>query len=187
MSALKRPFVHYVANNASKAFAHYHGLREALPDLRGVALLDEFRGEQSHPGLQTLAWERREIENYLSSRRTLEAYTESTARQDALGPLFEESEVQRRSAAMREAIDEIEGARVSLGKGSPWDSHTKVRDDFLSPLFEAYFKGLDMPNLMRKKSFYELADFVPEDEIPPEVTEKLDAIASADAAATPRS
>jgi hypothetical protein len=51
-----------------------------------------------------------------------------------------------------------------------------VSDDFLSPLFQSYFKKLNLPNLMDKKQFYELADFVPESQLDPGVGEKLDSI-----------
>ncbi len=56
------------------------------------------------------------------------------------------------------------------------DPNTKVSDDFLTPLFENYFKRLGIPNLMAKKNFYELAFFVPLDKIDHEIREKLDAI-----------
>ena len=64
----------------------------------------------------------------------------------------------------------------TLGKGSPWSSDVKVSDDFLTPLFQNYFQKLGLPNLMNKKDFYELAEYVPEDEIDAEIRAKLDAI-----------
>ena len=53
------------------------------------------------------------------------------------------------------------------------------------PLFIAYFKKLGLPNLMAKKNFYELAEYVPGNEIDPEIREKLDAIARVAERATP--
>jgi len=88
-------------------------------------------------------------------------------------------------AAMRESIEEVAQAMATLGHGSPWDADTKSSDHFLTPLFRAYFKKIKLPNLMAKKSFYELADHVPKDEIDPEVREKLDAIVRAAKAARP--
>ena len=41
----------------------------------------------------------------------------------------------------------------------------------------SYFGKLDLPNLMAKKNFHELAEHVPDREIDPEIREKLDAIA----------
>ena len=40
LSALERPFVHYVGNRPQKVREHFFGLKEALPSLRGVALFD---------------------------------------------------------------------------------------------------------------------------------------------------
>ena len=73
----------------------------------------------------------------------------------------------------------------TIGQSSPWSEDLKVSDDFLTPLFRNYSRKLGLPNLMDKKDFYELADHVPEDELDPEVTEKLDAIAQTAAEAQP--
>ena len=60
-----------------------------------------------------------------------------------------------------------------------------MSDEFLTPLFKAYFERIGIPNLMSKKNFYELADYVPEAEIDPEIGEKLDAIATVAESARP--
>lgn len=78
---------------------------------------------------------------------------------------------------MTQAIADMERALATLNKGSPWDADAKVSDDFLVPLFRAYYKKLDLPNLMAKRNFHLLAEHVPMAEIDPEVVEKLDAIA----------
>ena len=185
--ALERPFVHYVSNQPREVQRHFHGLREALPKLRGVALFD--RLDRALPDLrpiECLVWQRREIESYLCSRTTLESYAAAAAAADVPGPLFIEAEVERRVGAMREAIDEIASALERLGRGSPWDPDTKVSDDFLTPLFRTYFGKLGLPeDLMTKKSFYELAEHVAPGDLDPEVGEKLDAIAAVAASATP--
>ena len=183
--ALERPFVHYVGNQLSKANRHYHGLREARPELQGLAILDDVQSEQSGDGLKALAWERREVENYLCSRATLEAYVRSTAERETEGPLFVQQEVDRRLCALNAAITQVESAMATLNRGSPWDTNAKVSDDFLTPLFSTYFKNLDQPNLMNKGNFHVLAEFVPMDEIDGEIREKLDAIAHTAEAAKP--
>ena len=184
--ALERPFVHYVGNRPPAAARHFHGLREALPGLKGVALFDRLDGEApSHPSLEHLVWNRREIENYLCTESTLEAYTRAAAAAADPKPLFTGAEADRRSAAMGEAIAEVGKALETLGRGSPWSGDAKASDDFLTPLFKAYFEKIGIPNLMDKKNFHELADHVPEDEIDPEIGEKLDAIARVAGSATP--
>ena len=177
VQTLERPFVHYVGNEWSAAAHHYHGLREALPKLRGVALFDRLEaGTPAGGALDCLVWIRREIENYFCSQATLEAYACASASADQPMPLFVAGEADKRQNAMREAIREIQSAMETLGKGSPWSTDTKVSDDFLDPVFRVYFQKLGLPNLMNKKNFHELAQHIPENEIAYEVREKLDAI-----------
>lgn len=184
--ALERPFVHYVGNRPPAAAHHFHGLREALPDLKGVALFDRLEGgAPDNPALEHLVWKRREIENYFCTEATLEAFARASAEAAQPMPLFSGPECDRRLTAMRKAIAEVGKAMETLGKDSPWSGDAKVSDEFLTPLFRTYFGKIGIPNLMSKKNFYELADHVPEDGIDPEIGEKLDAIAAVAESATP--
>ncbi len=185
--ALERPYVHYVGNQPQRVRTHFHGLKEAIPHLNGIALWDRFRDSLPELGqAEAMMWSRREIENYLCFPQTLEGYARASARSDSIGPLFDPGEIKRRVGVMSDAINEVEAALRTIRNVSPWDRTTKVSDDFLTPLFETFFEKLDLPNLMRKKDFYELADYVPVDEIDLEVVEKLDAIAEIAASAKPR-
>lgn len=184
--ALERPFVHYVGNRPPAVTRHFHGLREAVPDLRCAVLFD--RIDIDVAGLapaQCLIWQKREIESYLCTAATLEDYARATGADDVPGPLFTAAEADRRGTAMRESIQEIESALEKLGKGSPWDGDMKVSDEFFKPLFETYFQRLGLPNLMAKKNFYVLAEHVPEDEIDDEIRAKLDAIVDVASRAQP--
>jgi ABC-type multidrug transport system ATPase subunit len=186
LKSLERPFIHYVGNQPGEVRKHFHGLREGVGRLQALAIFD--RLERALPddlGARGLTWRRREIENYFCYPETLQAYAEQSSEQAAAGPLFSQAEAQKRIAAMRESIAELEAALKTLGKSSPWAPNTKVSDDFLTPLFENYFKKLGIPNLMAKKNFYELARFVPLDKVDPEIGEKLDAIVEVDKSAQP--
>ncbi len=184
--ALERPSVHYVANQVTAVQRHYHGLHEALPDLSGVALFDRLdREPRDISPAKLLMWQRREFENYVCSQATLEAFAAASAPEDAPRSGSTTAEKDRRVNAMRDAITEIESAMTKLGKGSPWDGDVKASDDFLDPLFAEYFRKLDLPNLMAKKNYHQLVQYVPDDEIDPEITEKLDAIAAVAEAANP--
>ena len=186
LHVLERPFVKYVEDNTSAVRNHYHGLREAVPALRGVVLFDRLESEpRDMAPVECLMWSRREIENYLCSRATLEAYATTSATEAVAGPLFTQAEADKRVNVMRQAIDQVELALRTLGKGSPWDSDIKANDEFLDPVFKAYFEKLRLPNLMAKKNFYELVEYVPYDEIDPEITEKLDAIVQVAESAEP--
>ena len=86
---------------------------------------------------------------------------------------------------MKESIREIEQALESLGKASPWNPDMKVSDEFLTPLFEKYFKKLRLPNVMAKKNFHELARLVPPSKVDPEIRSTLEAIVKTASSATP--
>ncbi len=185
---LERPFVHYVGNQPNDVLRHFYGLREAVGDLKAIAIFD--RLDQQLPEQLAgvaLAWKRREIENYLCSPQTLEAFAAESGADASVGPLFSQAEAEKRVAAMGDSIAELESALKTLGKGSPWDPDTKVSDDFLIPLFENYFKKLGLPNVMAKKNFYELAYSVPLEILDPEIREKLEAIVAVAKSARSRS
>ncbi len=178
ITALERPFVRYVGNQPRSVNRHFHGLKEAIPNLGGVALFDRLESDvlDIEP-VECLIWKQREIENYLCSQSTLEDYAKASSNEDKVGPLFSKAEAENRVNRMREAIREVQSALETLNKGTPWSPDIKASDDFLGPLFHKYFQKLGLPNLMAKKNFYELATHVPAAEIDPEISEKLDVIA----------
>lgn len=184
-AALERPFVHYVGNQLHSARSHFYGIKESKSDLQGIAILDELANEPSGGALRCMGWRKREIENYLCSRLTLEAYAASLASELTPGPLFEPALEGQYRDAMQEAVVEIEGALLQLGHGPPWSDDFKVSDEFLTPLFRAFFSKLSMPNAMPKNGFHELVRHIPDGEVDEEIAEKLDAIADTAAKATP--
>ncbi len=172
-AALDRPFVHYVANQPRKAEEHFHALRDAKPDLQGVAIYDRLDpSPPANPHLMHATWRKRELENYLCRREALLGYARAKGFEQ--GSLFGEVW----EAAMGGAIAEIEAALAALGRPSPWGDDIKASDDFLGPLFENFYAKLMLPNLMRKTNFHALAPFVPVEELEGEVREKLGLIAA---------
>ena len=171
---LEAPYVHYVGNHPEKARDHFHGLREAKPDLVGFCLFDQDVSElHKHPELREYAWQRREIENYVvSTKQVLIDWARAEADEQTEGPLFSMSWI----STIEETITEIENAFVTLGKGTPWLPETKVSDDFLDQLFEAFFKKLELPNLMRKTNYHSLVKYLQPEQIDSEVVQVLDAI-----------
>lgn len=170
---LEVPYVYYVGNQPGKVREHFYGLREAKPDLVAFCLFDRIPDElHTHLGLIEHAWQRREIENYIvSSKQVLIDWARGQSSEYG-GPLFSEDWV----STMEETIMEIEKALTTLGKGLPWSSDTKVTDDFLDPLFTAFFRKLELPNLMQKTNYHTLVQYLPAAQINPEVTEVLDSI-----------
>jgi energy-coupling factor transporter ATP-binding protein EcfA2 len=179
---LELPFVHYVCNLPNKARSHYSALREAKPDLVGIALYDRLDpAPPADPALKHLMWRKREIENYLCQRETLLAFAEARAR-SSQGELF----AAPWRATMEEVIGEIEQALAALGKPSPWSPDVKATDDFLDPVFKRFYERLQLPNLMRKTDYNVLAEHVPVAALDAEIREKLDAILEAAQQARPR-
>ena len=179
---LEAPYVHYVANLPRRASDHFHGLREAKPDLVGVAIYDRLPAPPpDDPHLLHLTWRRRELENYLCRPEVLLAFAEGEGRR-LQGELFG-AEWRRR---MRECIADIEQALETLGGPAAWGPDLKASDEFLDPLFARFYAGADSPNLTRKTDYHQLARFLPAGAIDPEIAEKLDAIAAAAERARPR-
>lgn len=171
--ALERPFVHYVANQPSKAKDHFYGLREAKPDLLGIAVYDRLdKGLSTDPNLTQHCWSRNEFENYLCQREVLLAWATDAAGRYGGGELFASSWQQE----MENAIAEIESALITLGAPSPWSADIKVTDQFLDPLFQKFFKNMKLPNLMRKTDYHELARYVAPKNVDAEIVSVLDVI-----------
>ncbi len=183
-AALQQPFVCYVGNVPSKAREHFFGLREAKPDLVGVAIFDAIDQDldQGSP-LCELKWSRREIENYLCYPQTLIAYAEAVDEQP--GPLFEPAQRERQRKAMEESVAEVTAALKTLGKPDPFAPDVKASDDFLGPVFQRYFQRLTLPNLMQKTDFHSLAHLARPELIDPEVAQKLNHILRAAEKALP--
>lgn len=173
---LKTPYVHYVGTNLpQKARNHFFGIKEAKPDLVGVALFDRiYNALQPHQDLLELMWKKREIENYFCKRDVLLKFATQSNAVD--GSLFEHALQPRRIQVMGEEIDKLSTALETLGKASPWSDDIKATDEFFDPLFANYSRQLGIPLCLRKSGYSALVEFLSKEEIDPEVTEKLDAI-----------
>jgi ABC-type branched-subunit amino acid transport system ATPase component len=156
------PFVKYVANNPLDARNHFYGLKEAIPDLKGVALYDRLVQKLQSTDLQEIMWQRREIENYLPIPSVVERYLEKQG-----GDL----------SLIRELMSDYMPPIVKKDKKESWWFDTKMSDDFLDKIFRQYFQRLKQPvSLMSKSNYYELALLSEPNELDGEVTEKLDAL-----------
>lgn len=186
---LERPFVHYVLNQPQKARDHFFGLREAHPELVGIALFDRLEiNLQQEGSLREMMWQRREIENYICLPEVLLSYAEasSVSADEEMGPLFASSQRERRREIMEDCIRDLVPPIALRDRGDSWWQDVKASDDFLDRLFPQYFQRLQLPNLMRKTDYHRLAEFLSPDQIDQEVRDKLDAIVEVARNAKPR-
>ena len=175
---LERPFVIYVANDPFKVQRHFYALREAKPDIAGVALFDRLDRTPRDLGADCLMWSCREIENYLTHQIVLESWAEN----DGANDLFS----QGGPTAMRKAISRIEAAQRELGNDI-WSPDIKATDEVLDRIFRLYFELTHQPLRFRKSDYHDLVRYIPEAKIKQEIMDKLDKILETARRAAPRS
>ena len=158
----KRPFVHWLGGRSLReAKEHFFAMRAAFPEFRGLCLIDgdnrdEPDEETTKAGLVVLRWRRYEIENYLLQLESIVRFVDSPLMQSHINQTFWR-QVPRGS--------DLFGDHVFL-------TRVKASVEFLGPLLKNV--GKDTP----KRDLYLLAATMCRDEIHPEVTDKLDAIAN---------
>lgn len=181
--AAERDVVMAFVGKPQEARDHFQGLREAKPDLVGIALFDRLDREL-HGGSQLTErmWSKREIECYLVTPESLLAYVGQDLRED---DLIEQAELRARQETLQACLAEIVNALRLTNKPDPWGPDIKVTDDFLDPLFKLYYERLGIPQQTFKRDYHGLADAMPLASIDPEVHAVLDSIAETAKAATP--
>jgi predicted ATPase len=179
----KVPVNYLGTNKPQEARDHFHGLREAKPDLVGIALFDRLDKElQIGSALVEKMWSRREIENYLVTPDSLRAFVQLGLRSD---DLVDEAERKTRLDVLETCIKELTHALKLTNKPDPWGADIKVTDDFLDPLFRLFYERLGTPQRTFKRDYHGLADAIPTEQIDPEVHRILDAIHDVAASAQP--
>jgi AAA15 family ATPase/GTPase len=167
-------FVHYVATNLpNRAREHFHGLRDAVPKLKGIAIFDRIDTvlDQNEKGLVERMWQRREIENYVFKSEVLIRFAIGTFSND----LFGVAESETRKKAMQKSIRLIVPQIALDDLNDQYWTNDKASEQ-LERIFREYFKEIDAYNVMGKNRFFELADMMTKDEIPDEIHTMLDLI-----------
>lgn len=181
--AAKVPVIYLGNNKPQEARDHFHGLREAKPDLVGFALFDRLDKElQTGSALIERMWSQREIENYLVTPESLRRYVQLGLRSD---DLVEEAERKTRIKILDGCITDLIQALKLTNKPDPWGPDIKVTDDFLDPLFRLFYERLGTPQATFKRDYHGLADAIPLEQIHVDVTALLDEICRTAALAKP--
>jgi AAA15 family ATPase/GTPase len=164
---LDKANIHYTANNVPKtARDHFHGLRNVVADLKGIAIFDRLDREiATDPYLRILQWNKREIENYFSFPEVLEKWAQSHGSSDLFRNYL---------TAMKESIQDNTAPVHLKNRDNPWWNDCKMSDDYLPQVFDAFYQKVGLPNVFNKGRFHELIDYMEKDEIDNEISEKLD-------------
>ncbi len=178
---LEQAFVVYKGNNYKEVKRHFYGIKEAMPELQGLAIFDDLKKNiKMDNDLRIYQWSKKEIENYLlpnneiffriiNDELLLEGLNE--------GDLFYETEKEKRIAAMNEALQQIENAHRILGK-DPYGGDLKVSDEFINKVFEKYGEIRNVSPPLRKGKYYKLVKYLKNEEVDKEIFEVLDLIYS---------
>lgn len=166
--------VHYTAGNQpGTAINDFATLAEFLPSLKGLAIFDKLdkKDVDKIPKPKVICWLWRELENYFVRPAVLLRYAESLCLK--AGYLTEA----RCRAAMQEAMTEITAPIYLRDPENNWWHTTKLTDEWLDTLLPEFFKKIKQPQTFYKRDYYQLIAFVNKEDIPHEVTEKLDLLA----------
>ena len=166
---------------------HFFALREMIPGLRGLAILDNDGGarpDSNEGGLNVVYWKRYEVENYFV---TPEVLRRQVAEHYKDLPLFL-GEIRGTS---EEVLDALILERVFDGRDADFDTWKTARadaarllweartervklSDFAEEFFRRLAERLGHAMLLRKGELHQLVRFVDPASIPAEVSEKLD-------------
>ncbi|WP_375575597.1 AAA family ATPase [Paracidovorax oryzae] len=176
---------------------HFNGLRDLLPSLKGLAILDnDGRGRMDvkEGALSILYWRRYEAENYFVTPEVLKRYAMSqSADMDLFGSFESDIDEVLDALVLRVVFDSVEADFRTWKNSSPeaariiWEAKTERRK--LSAFAEEFFQQLSGriggPVLLRKGELHRLVEWIPASVIAAEVSQKLDALQQLFAQAKP--
>ncbi len=157
-------------NDVSRARTHFFALREAYPDFRGVCLLDRTDFQLQREGLVEVSWRRREIENYLIVPKAIKRFLAGSS-----SDLFSEQISVVAEEWMSNELPPEAHKNPFSDQAMLMD--VKASESFFEKMFDFIREKTRFDLSMSKSSLYLLADSMAQDEIHPEVIEKLDVIA----------
>ena len=166
---------------------HLFRLRQMVPGLRGLAILDNDgapRQDADDGGLQIVYWKRYEIENYIVTPGVLLRAVTAHYR-DApqfAGKAAEKAETVLDALILERVFDGREENLATWKQAGAeasrllWEARTErlKLSDFAEEFFRRLATALGHAMLFRKSELHRLVQFVDPPSIPPEVGEKLD-------------
>jgi len=166
---LRSCFVKHIGNVIMEARKHFHGLRAAVPDLRGCVVIDQTAiSLETHPDLVERMWQRREIENYLLHPAALQRLCAKVVAR----------EIELFGATAAKKAEELLHKRMTADDYEhPLADSATLRDIrgsfFLESFFKELFGEFKIYNSMPKREFFQIAREMKREEIHSEVSEML--------------
>lgn len=164
---------------------HFNGLRNLLPDLQGLAILDRDSGnrQDSQNGALTISyWRRYEAENYFVTPGLLRDYAiQHFADLDLFNGFRREIEEELDALTLERVFDGIAADMAAWKQSSAdaarliWEAKTERRklSDFAESFFRRLAQKLGGAMLLKKGELHRLIALVDPISIPAEVREKL--------------
>ena len=168
---------------------HFHALRGMVPELIGLAILDNDgrgRADSNDGGLSIRYWQRYECENYVVTPETLAAFARSYYQETPLFGGFQteieetlDAEILQRIFAGREQDFALWRAADEATRRLLWEARTEriKLSSFAEQFFRRLAQRLGHAMLLRKGELHRLVEYLPAERIPDEVAEKLDLVA----------
>jgi len=164
---------------------HFHTLRRYVEGFRGIAIFDSDgtpKEDSTEHNLTTTHWESYELENYFITPAVLKLYAKHYFNEEG-DELFLSSDLSN----FIESLDKILLKEVFRGDKSQlqeFQSASKAlqrtllknikMSSFTTKVFEHFAATQNRPILLNKGEFYQLVQFIDMDDMPAEVSEKLD-------------
>jgi hypothetical protein len=169
---------------------HFNGLRRLLPQLEGLAILDNDgrnRADRQEGSLTVSYWRRYEAENYFVTPNLLRSYAQQHYVDMELFGGHQQEIDEVLDGLVLEHIFNNNEADFQTWKQSPadaarivWEAKTErlKLSSFAEKFFRLLAQRLGGPMLLKKGELYRLVAHAPEQSIPAEVSEKLDLLAT---------
>ena len=166
-----------------KARDHFFALRNILPKLRGMEIIDnDNRGllESSAGVFRRLPWKRYELENYLVTPDLLMAWVHA----DGIDLFADQRQAILDGLLLEQIFDHNQADFENYSKANSstqntiWRAQTQTKklSLFAEEFFRRYAAATGTAIALRKGDFYQLISRQPLASIDPEISEKLDAI-----------
>ena len=168
---LHKANVQYTSDNVpGTAIKNFLSISQFFPTLKGLALFDYKENLANHHKLKIDCWKKRELENYFAKPDLLLRHAKM------LTYRYQHISSEKLVATMHECINDYTQPVNLRELSNAWWDKSKITDEWLDIIFEAFYKKLGLPQHFYKRDYYQLIGLLKPEEIHPEIIEKLDAL-----------